>query len=80
MAAGVSVAAYDGDASALGTARTEGALVPGGAEWGEVALRPDADPSGLVLVTDDDGTGEGLHAECREGNDRFTALRYRCTS
>ncbi len=83
---GIAVTFYRGTSAApgapLGTVRTTGPIPPGGSE--EVRLEWDVpaderdDTLEFHYVVDDDGTGAGERAECREDNNASPSLTISC--
>ena len=83
---GIAVTFYRGTPAApgapLGTVRTTGPIPPGGSE--AVRLEWDVPPAErddtleFHYVVDDDGTGTGERAECREDNNASPSLTISC--
>ncbi len=66
---GVLVAFYEQTAGLLGTATTQGPIVPGGAEKVSLSVpAPGPGPFSVWVVVDDDGMGVGAFNECVEDN------------
>ncbi|HZZ84050.1 MAG TPA: FG-GAP-like repeat-containing protein [Anaeromyxobacteraceae bacterium] len=71
VTAGVPIAVYQGAAGGplLATAKTAGAITPGNFESVVIPLpSPPSAPTTVVVVLNDDGTGQGVVGECRRDN------------
>jgi len=81
VTAGVPVAVYEGRAGGklLAVSHTAGAILPGGRGVVslDVAPAPTA-PVDLVIVLNDDGTGQGVVGECDTGNDTVVLPALYC--
>ena len=72
---GVQVSFYEQTAGLLGTATTQGPIVPGGAEKLSISVpAPGPGPFSVWVVVDDDGMGGGAFNECVEDNNAHDPL------
>ncbi len=80
VADGMPIAIYNSDGDLVCTTTTPQVLRPGqcGAATCSMTGVPTDAPADLEVVVDDDGTGAGVHTECREGNNTLVVTGVVC--
>src|SRR5690606_18988197 len=82
VGAGVPVAFYEGLTPELLRCQSQTTPLVDPGEWEQVSCdispAPVGEPTDVLVVVDDDGSGQGERAECFEGNNQATLVGLTC--